>query len=69
MEVAAVVEETAGAWEDWVVFVATLWRCARSLEKFGTSEELLDVLAGGGQEGQRARLLRWYGMLNSCLSG
>ena len=43
-------EVMTGAWEDRAVFVATLRRCARSLEKFGAEVRLLEILASGGKE-------------------
>ena len=49
-EIAAVMEATAGAREDRVVFVATSQWCARSLGKFGAEVRLLEMLAGGGKE-------------------
>ena len=50
MEAAAAVETTAGAQADRAVFVATLRRCARNLEKFGATGWLLEMLAGGGKK-------------------
>ena len=69
MVAAAAVEAMAGAWVDRAAFVATLRRCARSLEGFGSTEWLLEMLAGSGQDGWRARLLQLCRMLNGCLSG
>ena len=40
-------EVMAGAREDRVVFMATLQRCAWSLEKFVVEMRLLGMLAGG----------------------
>ena len=51
VEVAVAVEVTAGAWVDRAMFVATLRRCAWSLEEFGATRWLLEMLAGGGQGG------------------
>ena len=50
MVVAAAVEATAGARVDRATFVATLRRCARSLEKFGAEGQPLGMLASGGKE-------------------
>ena len=47
------VKATAGAWIDRAAFVATLWRCARSLEKFGATGWLLGMLADGRREDHR----------------
>ena len=50
VDVAATMEATAGAREDRATFVATLRRCARSLEKFRAEIWLLEMLGGGGKE-------------------
>ena len=50
MVLAVAVEATAGVRVDRVASMATLRRCARSLEKFGAPVLLLGMLVGGGKE-------------------
>ena len=50
VEVVAAVEATVCARVDRASFVATLRRCAQSLEKLGAEMQLLGMLVGGGKE-------------------
>ena len=72
MEIASVLEASAIARRDWIVFMDIRRRCMHDLAAFGATVWLLALVGRrrqGGMATEIARQARWFGVVWKCCTG